>query len=319
MQTDKPITEFSDIYRKVILEDGTLDKGILTFTRPYSFSLSGASFVSSAINVYSHTYDSNIYPSSYTTATGFGCYATSGNSFSGYFHTTLMQLFNQNIIHAINGPVGIYSTTSLTSSVTSAIYNEGMFNPLLFEGNSISLSSFTATVSSFYVYCFSRDLFGHRMLDGTIKLWAGNTLIAEENGIHRDSFVLSLSSSVYTSSLTGLTKFWVFPENGKIVVWSSSGGTLAALSGITNISFSNSVDVHNYTINVRLEADEYTVSDNQSFYNRYYTRGDLTQPRITTVGFYNPWGDLIAISKLPKPIIKSNIPIDFKFVLDFVS
>ena len=304
---------------KNILEDGTIDGGNLYFTRPYNFSLSGNQYSLTSMNVYVHSFDNSVYPTSYSSATGISMYATYNNSFSAYFNSMLMKLYNANEIAYLNGKSGgIYSVSSMTSSTTSELYNSGRFNPSQFDGSNISLSSFSAAVTSMYIFSFNREVYGDRILDGTWKIYNGNTLLANEFIVQKDSPSFSLSSLLYSTSLTSATKFWVFPDSGLMVAWSSSADTMNALSGISSIQFSNSVVVKNKTINLYIDPNEFNVSDNYSFYDRYLKTGQLSEPRITTIGLYNPWGTLIAKVKLPKAIRKTNVPITIKLVLDIL-
>jgi len=312
-----PIDAFEDKYIKNILDFGSVDTGLIYFSRPYDFSLSGASFDLTGVkNVFVHTFDQSIYPSSLSTATGWAVYASKDNSASGYYYTSLMQLFNFRVLANHDG---LYSTTSVTSSVSAVNFiNEGKFNMDLFQGDPTIWQTVSANLTGVYVYNFDREVYGDRIYDGSLSMYANNALVAfDANGVVNRNAVVSLSSSIYGDSATSVTRFWAMPDIGKIIVWSNDLGTMNGLSSVTEIKFRNSIAVSNTTVNLRIEPNEYNLSDNFSFYLRDYSGGELPDTWITSIQLYNPWNDLIAVCKLQKPIRKTpNVHLTFKIVID---
>lgn len=305
---------FSDPYKKNILDDGTIDSGVLLFSRPYNFSLSG-NYSSTSQNIFLHSYDQEIYPPSLSTATGFSVFATATNSSSGYYYMALMKLFN---FRAIADYRGTFSITSITASTSSALYNAGKVDPNFLGGTNVTLSSFSASITSLYYYHFGREVIGDRILDGTLTLNNGLSLMAKEPYVAKDAPILSLTSTLYQDSYSAVTRFWVFPDTGELILWSSSGGTLQALSAVSNIQFSNSVAISNITINALLQPEEFNSSANRSFYSRSFADGNTPDTCFSTLIFYNPWGQALATCQIPRTMRKSTVPLDAKIILDIL-
>lgn len=305
---------FSDIYIKNIVDDGSIDSGLIYFTRPYDFSLSG-NYSSTSVNVFNHVFDQTIYPSTLISATGFSVYASSSNSFSGYYYVSMMKLFNLNEIKHFNG---LFATTTLTSSITSSFNNSSRFNPDVSEGDRTIYQTLSSSISAIHLFAFDRNTYGDKIYDGSLSLYMDNVCIAYDSKTIKDTGIYTLTSSLsaYQSTTSSTTKFWVLPDTGLIMLWSSDSSVMNGLTGVNRVVFRNGLGIANTTINIHIDPDEYNLSENYSFYEKDYHSGQLPDTWITTIGLYNPWNDLLAVCKLQRPIRKTRIPLTFKIVID---
>ena len=197
--------------------------------------------------------------------------------------------------------------------------NSGKFDMSLYQGNPAIYQTLSANVTGMYIYNFNREVYGDRIFDGSLVLLNNGTTAAYDNlGISKNSGIYTLTSSIYYDTLTSATRFWVLPDIGKIISWSSDSSILNSLSGVNEIQFKNTVAVANTTINLRIEPDEYNASENFSFYLRDYTSGETPDTFITSIGLFNDFNELLAVCKLQKPIRKSSsYPITIKIILDY--
>ncbi len=299
-----PLENITDNFSKNILENGSCDFGVLELSRPYSFVLSGNTYSTTSLNIFVHTFDSSMYPSSAGgTITGFSAYCTTNNA------------------KALASYDGTFSISSLTSSTTSNLMNSGKFNPNSFNGdfNNVSLSTYSASVTSLYIYNFNRNVYGDKIHDATLQLFlsGSSTAFAYDTYSYNNVSLYSLSSS-YVDSTSAITRIWVFCDIGKIALWSSNSSIMNSFTGINKVNFRNSLHVPNVTINLNINQDEYNLTENYSFYGQDYNNGLVPDTWFTTVGLYNPWNDLIAVAKIQKPIKKGNIPITIKMILDLL-
>ncbi len=310
------IDTFSDIYTKNIIDDGSIDSSVIKFSRGFTFTLSGNQFSTTSLNTYQHLFDQSIYPSTLTSASGFAAFATSSNAFSGYYYTTIMQLYNRKLLYDWNG---LFAITSLTSSTSSNFINTGLLNPnkAFNEFNNISVSSFSANVTGLYIFCFNKEIYGDHIHDGTLKLFfsGSSTAVAYDTYSFNNETVYSLTSN-YTDTTSAITRFWVFSDIGKVICWSSNPSILDSFSAITKVEFRNALSIPNLTMNLVLQPDEFQMSDNPSYYLKNYDTGQLSDTFFTTIGLYNPWNELLAVCKLQKPIRKTNVPMTIKLVID---
>jgi hypothetical protein len=311
------INKFIDSYSKNILDGGSVDSGILNFSRPYTFSLT-SNYSLTSQNIFSHSFDTTIYPTSLGTATGFSLFCTSANSFSGYYYTTIMQLYNQRELESFNG---LFALTTLTAALTASFSSVDKFNPYKADNefNNLSISSFSASVTGLYIYCFDRSIYGDKIHDGTLQLIlnGSNTALAYDTYSYNNVSVYSLTSN-YNDSISSVTRFWVLPDNGKLVLWSSDQNIMNSFTGINVIKFRNSVAINNKTLNLHINPDEFNITENYTYYLNDYATGRAPETWFTTVGLYNPWNELIAVMKVQTPIKKGNVPITIKAILDLL-
>lgn len=313
---DKRINQFSDIYTKNILDDGSIDSGLITFSRPYNFSFSGATISTTSANTFLHLFDQSLYPSTLTSATGFGGYCKIDNALSGYYYTTIMQLYNRGLLLDFTG---LFALTTLTGSTTTNFMNVDMYNPNRGNNafNQYSISALTATVTSVHIFCFDRTIYGDHIHDGTLELYlTGSTSrLAYDTYSFNNEDTYSLTSN-YNDSTSAITRFWVFADIGKIICWSSNQSIMDSFTAITNIRFRNALDMPNTTVNLSINPEEFKFSDNPSYYSKNYSTGQLPDSFFQGVGLYNSWNELIAVCKFQNPIRKSTVPITVKLILD---
>ncbi len=312
----------NDRFRKNILDGGSLDFGPVEFTRPYSFSLNASQYSLTSRNYFVHSFDSTIYPAGTSSVTGFSVFATSSNSFSSHFYVALMQLYNRGALWRWDG---IFATTSLTSAVASTTaelyFGSGKFSPEKAAGdfNKISLSSFSATLSGIFIWAFDRSIFGSGIKNGTAALYttSSTAAVAFDGGSPFGEKIVSLTSS-YSDSSVSATRLWLLPDVGIVVGWSSDNSRLSSFSAISTINFRNSVEVMNFTANLRIEPDEFNHSENPSFYFSEYSKGQQSDAWFTTIGLYNRWNELVAVAKCQRPIRKTGVPITIRLVFDLI-
>lgn len=318
MSTNRPIANYDDGFLKDILDFGSVDTGTFLFSRQYDFIATGASLSVTSSNVLTHFYDQDIYPPSLSSVTGSAMFCTATNSSSGMYYVALKRLYDYRALESFQG---VFSITALTSSLTSIDFqNTGKFDMNYWQGNPAIYESFSASVTGIYVYNFNKNVYGDRILDNSLSLFTNGVMVAhDDTTIAKNSPIYTLTSSMYYDSSTSVTRFWVLPDIGNVISWSSDGAINDSLSSVNEISFRNSVVITNTTVNLRIEPEEFNVSENFSFYLRDFSAGELPDTWITTIGLYNDWGDLIAIAKPTKPIRKaSNIPLTFKISLDYL-
>jgi hypothetical protein len=244
---------------------------------------------------------------------------TKDSSLSSYYYSFMMKSFHCDAINRWNG-THVFEW--------SAISGKTYPNPVL-QRNSMqvaSLCSMTASMNSMALFVARMKYTGDMIDPTTFSIYdeGGSRMFFSEKEPSSDSYCFLTPDPNYygalTASLTaGHYLGWGLQDYGTFAIWSDIHALTSSLSSVSSIQFSGKLYFHNITTNVVIEPDEFTTTTNPSFADAN-TKTEIPKVNttyITSVGFYNKWGELLLVAKPSHPIRRFlNVPITIKLSFD---
>jgi len=231
----------------------------------------------------------------------------------------------------IEGSGSQFFTTGSPHTPTNVNYNQ--YKSLILGGTAENFVFGTTTSSYFYALPMERTRYKEKILPGSLELVVGGKSLTDTSpnnpvAIHpnigrRYNIVSGSVGSPIGTDVYG----WLLPDIGLILL---DGSMLDNNTTMTNTGQSSNTDNKNpekllnaitaFRLNseesissdyifVRARNDEFNYSNNPSFADNV---GDFIYPAfvnnpktyITSVGLYNNLGDLLAVAKLSRPLLK---------------
>jgi len=238
----------------------------------------------------------------------------------------------------INGSGSLLFNSSVTDkSYSKTVY--GQFRTLINGDEDTDFIFGTSTPNSVYFISVERARFKEKLLPGSLTLTIGtnssnqinltdNSLVASVNTFKdagREYLIYEGTEGTITSTTNVFGK--LYPDTGIIVLNGdllASEGYISAPDQSSNYSGTNINLLHNNIVEFTLRSEE-TISSNYIFVRarnsefnystnpsnitgsgelQHDTMIDTPQAYVTAVGLYNDNNDLLAVSKLSKPLLK---------------
>jgi hypothetical protein len=230
----------------------------------------------------------------------------------------------------------LYNSSVLDRSYSKTVY--GQFRTLLNGDEDTNFQFDTSTPKNVYFISVERARFKEKILPGSLTLNIGtvsSNINLTDNGVSasvdtfkdggREYLIYQGSQGSVTSTSTVYGK--IYPDTGIIVLDGdrlASEGYIIAPDESNNPTNSNIPNLYNNIRNFSLRSEE-TISSNYIFIRarnsefnystnpsnitgsgelQHSTMIDTPQAYITAVGLYNDNNDLLAVSKLSKPLLK---------------
>lgn len=252
----------------------------------------------------------------------------------------------------VSGLSGSYirsnSNASLGPTNLDGTYQWCLFNSMkqmYYATNSLAVADYFGqqkvdwtNVHRIAVVGFSQHTFGQAIMPSTLTMTdntSGVTIVDDGYGNLRFTTPVTLTLGGLTNSYTTESVVGnVFYEHGIALVLTSSAGYLFTDSDFS-ITYKNTVPIQEHEYMCTVKAGELNVTTNPSAYgfngpyasgskfyptqslgvNFFATHSQFT-PYITTIGLYNDVGELLAVSRMSRPI-KSIPYLDYTFVTRF--
>jgi hypothetical protein len=238
---------------------------------------------------------------------------------SAYYYSFLMKSFHCDAINRWNG------THVFEWSVTSG---KTYPNPVLQRNviQAASLCSMTANLDSISLFATRMKYTGDMIDPATFSVYDvnGSRMFYSQKDSSSDSYCNLVPDSAYYGSLTtsltaGHYLAWGIQDYGLFAIWSDIHALSSSLSSVDSVQFSGNLYFHNITTNIVIEPEEFTTTTNPSFADAN-TKSEVPKVNttyITSVGFYNRWGELLLVAKPSHPIRRFlNVPITIKLSFD---
>lgn len=290
-----------EYYKNVTDGDSEINFGTLNLSKNWTFNFSLSSSLSGSNQ--ECTYD-RVGPE---------------GSLSAYYYSFLMKSFHCDAINRWSGQ-HVFEW-SITSGKTYP-------NPVI-KRNVIqvaSLCSMTASLDSIGLFSVRMKYTGDMIDPTTFSVYdlSGNRMFYSKKEPLSDSFCHLVPDSVYYGSLTtsltaGHYLGWGIQDYGLFAVWSDIHALSSSLTAIDSVQFAGRLSFHNITTNIVIEPEEFTTTTNPSFADANVKSEvpKVNTTYITSVGFYNRWGELLLVAKPSHPIRKYlGVPITIKLSFD---
>ena len=168
--------------------------------------------------------------------------------------------------------------------------------------------------------------FGDMVDSSTFSVYdvSGNRMFYSQKEPSSDSFCYFNPDPEYfgattASSTAGHYLGWGLQDYGMFAVWSDNHTVTSSLSSVATVNFTGKLNFHNITTNIVVEPDEFTTTTNPSYDYANSASGvpKVNTTYITSVGFYNKWGELLLVAKPSHPIRKYlGVPLTIKLSFD---
>jgi hypothetical protein len=289
-------------YKNTDSQDSEMNFGTLGITKEFSVEFSDATSLTSLSEfTYDIIYNDN-------------------DIYKLYYASTMMKSYTNGAINNWNGTHAF----KWEESTGNYIPDKRMSNTLIEIKDTL-----TSSVDLYPIAIFTAKTkyIGDNIEAGSLEFYdsASSRMFYSTENSKSDSFFDVCPDEEYfsavSSSLTAPHYLgWCLKNNGISCIWSDNFTLTSSLTAVKYCNFKGVLYINNITANIVINQDEFNTTTNKSYeyINAINDRNIVNTTYITSVGFWNSYGDLLIVAKPSHPIRKYiDVPITIKLQFDW--